>query len=488
MRFLLAAATLLAAAIAGCNARETGPAAPAPPPSGAPIAPAAVRPAAVVYTTTTLGIHAVIAALEDASAPPVELSTAGVDTSFGGALPEHRALLAEHAADGSIAAFFAIGADGAGRAAMGSPAAGRYKSVARVEASGDVVVIEAARAGAPSSDVVALRPGAAPALLAEGATLTLVAAGRVAFVTGGDLRSVALDGSGSIALGGGDGHDSVAEARGDRILLTVHAGVSGDVRLVGIDGSGAALAGDPAADEVAFGVARSERIVFVRKGKGGAVVVSTALDGKGEAVLTTPDLDAKPHAISDDGDVVFASAAGALFAMSAKGGATRSLDPAAGTALKVSSIARGRVFYAGSGPHWPALRSAALDGSGVTVLCDHKPWVPFFNGLSSAASDERVVFYRGLSGQLEGGRVYSVKLDGTDLRPVGETIDEGLGKAPSSALTDQDFEAITPSGRVIFEAEFEGSNESRLLSATAVEVSARTLTGLRAAKFAGLVP
>src|SRR5439155_1059563 len=80
-------------------------------------------------------------------------------------------------------------------------------------------------------------------------------------------------------------------------------------------------------------------------------------------------------------------------------------------------------------------------------------------------------FHRALAGQLEGGQVFSVNLDGSDLQALGTDVAGDL--LPPA---DQDFEAITPACRVIFEAEFESLLDTRLLSTTSRSAQSLNIT------------
>lgn len=495
---VLAASSVLLAALMGCDSKGTAPsttpsptAAPKPTQEAAPVADRAapsgvVRvPAMVVFAGREGSTRTVGAVIEDGGKPSVALSAAGVDTTFASAISARRALLVEHAEGGSIAGLVAVRATDGSRADLGRLPAGQYHAVEKTLEVGGAIVVElsrAERAGNAAHDVMVLRPGAEPKLLAATAKLAAAAGERIAIVVKGNLSSVKLDGTGSIALGGGDGHDEVVEARGDRILLTTHAGPGGDVRLARIDG-GAVDLGTPGAEEKAVAITESSRVVYLRKTAGGAVLVSAGLDGTGESVLTAPELDARPFHVAGD-QIFFGGAGGALRAVSATQGAPIVLDPAAGKNVRVGAIGGGRIVYASDTPQWPALRAAALDGSGVTSLVEEPPAIPFFSGLMP---DGRVVYYRALAGQIDGGRMFSVKLDGSDRRPIGTAVTGTDGKPMPAGPLDQDFEVITPSGRVILESEFEASGGSQLLVGAADKAAATILPGASHVRFTALI-
>jgi hypothetical protein len=487
---------LCVSGVAGCNAKGSAPApatTSAPPAIANAVAPkpqakvnlmAAMPPAIVVYTSQVDGKRAVGATPEDSRTPPVALSTAGVDTTFAAVIGGRRALLVEHAADTSIAALVAVRGDGAERSSLGSFPLAQYVAVAQAKDAGDATVVELARTGSEVHDVFALQTSAPPRLLAAASTLVAVAAGRAAVSTGGNLRSMKLDGSATIALGPGDGRDRVADVKGDRVLYTTHGGRGGDVRVIGIDGTNPVAVGKPNVDENAVSLT-AQRILFVRTTADGASIVSTALDGKDEQVLTPPALGAAPIKVTADGQVLFGNAAGALYAVAATGGATRLLDPTAGTNVVISAVQAGMVVYRCDTPHWPALRAVKLDGTGLVSLVEAVPQVPFF---ASLTSDGRVVYYRSLSGQLEGGAIFSVKLDGTDVRPLGTTVAGTDGMPLPSGPVDQDFEGVTPSGRLILESEFSNMNGSQLVVAAGDHDGAQLLPGASQVRFAALIP
>jgi hypothetical protein len=489
MRFRLAssssAAILAALALAGCDARNAGPL-----PAVHEVAPTvltAAPPAVVVFTGSEGAVRTVGAALEDGSQAPVALSAAGVDTTFGGALPGRRALLVEHRADGSISAIVSVGVDGADRVALGALPPGQYADVTQIGAEDDAVVAQLAHVGTGVNDVVVLRGGAAPQVLADGASLSAAAYARVVVVADGNVETMRLDGGDRLLVGGADGGDKLADVQGDRLLVTLHAGAHTIVRVVGLDGGGEVDFAHEGADQTAVAFTAGGRIVYVRRTRAGGVMVSAASGGGGERVLSAPDLDASPITVTRDGQVFFASAQGGLYVAGADGGApARLLDPAAGPDVQVGAVSAGRVVYTSGTTHWPALRSAALDGSGVAPLCEEVPAVPFFGGLTP---DGRVVYYRSLAGQLEGGRVFSVKLDGGESRPVGLAVTAASGEALGEGPTDQDFEAITPSGRVILESEFEETGGgSQLLVGSASADAARFLSGATHVRYKALIP
>jgi hypothetical protein len=306
-----------------------------------------------------------------------------------------------------------------------------------------------------------------------------VADGRAAVLDGatsstaiGRLRSVKLDGTSPVQLGGGDGEDRVAEVRDGTILLTVHAGGLGDVKTVRLDGTAALDYGFVITDEIAFGFA-GERVVFAR---GGAVL---SAGPAGDERLYGPGA---PVAIGPAGQVLIATAGGALVSY-APDGTSSAIDPTGGANARVAKWLDGRVVYTCDGTLSRSLRIARLDGGGATTLVEKERWLPYF----AAVAQGRVAFHRSLIADPEGGAMFSVKLDGTDLAPLGSAVIP-LDGTTHPALSDQDFEAVTPSGRLVLEAESEGVLGAQLIIANADSLSARELTPFGALRFAGLVP
>lgn len=495
MRNLLSTVScmLCAFALANCNEKPTAPTPDPSPklaatPSTRPTDPVQVLSAFVVYTTSTGSTRAVEAVPEDASSPPVELSTASVDSTFAGVLSGRRVLIAQHRSDGSLAELVAVRGDGRHHESFGALAAGQFDAVRRVSPTGNDAVVELARSSSGATDVYLLQSEKPPCLLAESSTIVTMNSTHVAVLTNGNLQSLSFDGGKVTPLGGGDGRDAVADVRGDRIFLTLHAESNGDLRAVNLDGSSAVDFGNPGLDETAFRWTSTGRPVFARKTGSVVALISSAADGTDERVLTPASSSAAPIRILADDKILFVNDAGVMSAVSAiDGSSLRVVDPLAGTNVTVGAERNDVVVYRCETPHWPALRAAKIDGSGVVRLCDKLPAVPFFSGLTV---DGRVVYYRSLAGQLEGGRVLSVNLDGTDERSVGGSAMSSDGMGVPNAPEDQDFESLTPAGRLIIEAEFEGmGGRSQLLVTTGEDREATVLTDTtRYARFAALVP
>jgi hypothetical protein len=496
----LVALVLGVSASAGCKSKDAAPPGPesvatstpaspsvgdSPAPTSTSTAPTA-PPSFVVYTGAAGAIRTVGATIEDGSAPPVTLSSSGVDTTFAGVLPSgRRALLVEHKADKTIDSVVAVRGDGTARSSFGALPAGKYAALKQVRSEGEVVVVEASRAGSEAvTDVLALRAGAPVRVLAADSTLVAADAKRAAVMTAGNLRGITLDGATTTALGGGDGHDRVAEVKDARILLTVHTPTGDDVRTISLDGASPIAFGKPDADETAFAFGGGTRVVFVRKsGAGQASLVSAALTGKDEQVLTAPAADVSPVQVTAAGDVLYRQAAGMLAVSMNGGAAPRVLDPAVGTNIQIGAVQDGLVVYRSDSPNGPALRAVKLDGTGLKVLCEGVPNIPFFAGMTSSG---RVVYYRALSGQQEGGRLFSIKTDGSDLRPIGTGVPGPDGKP--MIVADQDFEARTPAGRLILESEFITNGGSQLVVASHDTDSAKLLAGASHVRFAALIP
>ncbi len=493
MRSTSLALTLTITLAAGCNARESAPApspvaAPTAAPAGA-IAPPAqgatvTAPAAPVWVVYARIVakqpREVAAILEDGTRPMARLSRPGVDSTFAGVLAGHRVLVAAHGPDGAITAIDQVSADGSGRREIAALPKGRYAKVLRAETDGGATVVELARADAPTVvDVVAIGAGAGPVTVGESARLVAVADGRVGFVARGGLQSARMDGGDVRALGGEDGQDRVVEARGARVLMTLHGSGAGDVRLTDLAGAHVDV-GAAGVDDRAVGFAGEGHLILTRTAGGKRQLVAVGIDGKGERALTPADVDASPAAVAPSGDVLFTRADGALAVAPLAGGAMRVIDPAPGADAHVAKIVGDRAFTIGSGPTGGLLRASKLDGSATTELCNQPLWLPFFG---TVTADGRAIFYRALAGRPDGGLLYSVKLDGTDLRPVGSVARDADG-TDLGAPADQDFEAVTPAGRVVLEAELQGTSSHLFVSGGGAD--AHRISDREHARFAAL--
>jgi hypothetical protein len=458
----LGLAALLLVPLACTNGAQT----PAPAPTVAPSAGSThpAVPSTVVYTVGTLGGRSLTAVLEDGSAAPRTISAANADTTFVVTLPGRRVLGVEHADQGqNLARLVIVGLDGSRQALM-TPAG--YQAAGAALPADDGVAVELIRTGtAGGTDLYVVRP-ASQTLLAARSNLVGVAGGRVAYLASGTLRSVRTDGTGDLALG--TGSDVVAQSVGDLVLFSSGA----DARLARLDG----LATVTIAGAKAFALSNAGRILYTRADS----IFSSALDGSDERSLGT----GTPVLATPDGRLL-ALRDGALISIAAAGGDTRVLDPQAGTALQWVKQFGDRLVYTAETADSVGLRTARLDGGGATLLFQQEVTLPIATGVTA---DGRIVFHTVYVGQLEGGRILSVNADGSDLMGVGNDIYDPSGLR-QAAPADQDFEAITPSGRLIVEVEYEGNlYGSQLLQAGATSQTAQSLSELGAVRFSALIP
>jgi hypothetical protein len=421
----------------------------------------------IVYHTGGYTDRGVVAVAEDGSHGAITLSQPGIKTQFVTALPAHRALLAEYNADQSIARLVSIATDATDRRVVAELPPAAYQNAFRVLPAGDALVVALVANGQEGpADIFVIRGGAA-LQVAQGAQLVAADSYRVAYLAGGNLSSVAFDGSTILALGGGDGQDRIAEVGRGRILMTIHGG---DVRLVDLFGRATTIATPET--ETAFGLTPQDRIVFTR----GSAVVSSASDGSDERVVNA---DATPVAIVADGRVVVRTSTGALVADGVV------IDPHVDSARSLQVAGSMAVYVAGDAGS-SEIRSAHMDGSGVVTI-----YVQDLAQLSISAltSDGRVVFTVpnvGDPDQVSGGFLFSARLDGSDVSRIGTHVATATG---ASIPIDQDFEAVTPSGRLVFEVEYKtGGVASQIAVGAAASTSAQQISQAPGARFAGLVP
>jgi hypothetical protein len=343
-----------------------------------------------------------------------------------------------------------------------------YQAAGKALPADEGIVVELIRTGTSGGTDLYVARADAQALLKSQATLVAVGNGRVAYLQGGNLRSIRTDGTDDVALGAGGGEDSVAQVTGNQVLFSSGT----DARLVGLDG----LATVTLPNASAFALTNSGRVIYTRAG----TVFSSALDGSDSRALRA----GTPIVTTLDGRVLILDG-NALMSIAATGGTARLLDPTAGSALRFVRIFGDRIVYTSESLDAVRLRTARLDGGGALTLYQQEVTLPVVTGLSA---DGRVIFHTVYVGQLEGGQVLSVKLDGTDLLRVGmDVFDEsGLRMAPPA---DQDFEAITPSGRLIVEVEYEGGLfGSQLLQTGAGSTQASSISEFGGVRFAALIP
>jgi hypothetical protein len=437
-------------------------------------------PSTILYHTGGYTDRGVMAVAEDGSRAPWMLSTPGTKTQFVAVLPGRRVLLAEYRANQSIARLVAAAIDRAERQVWAELPDGAYQTAFKVMPAGDALAVALIAGGEYGpNDLYALRMGAAPALLARNALLVAADASRAAYLAGtddphatGDLRSIALDGTDMRPLGGQDGNDHVVQVSGGWILATIHGG---DVRLVNLAGAGATIA--TSADEAAFALTAQGRIIFTRD----QALVSAATDGSDERLLAPAAI---PVAVTAGEQVFFTTADHALAVVGALGGQPRIVDPAIGSGARSLQVSGGSAVYVIEYAGTSEIRSARLDGSRVATL-----YVQDLAALGIAAvtRDGRVVFTVPIVGdpdQVGGGYLWSARLDGSELRRIGKDVATGSGTA--SAL-DQDFEAVTPSGRLLIEVEYQPTHSQLALTASDSSSAQQISEGI-GVRFAGLVP
>src|SRR5262249_30165205 len=153
-----------------------------------------------------------------------------------------------------------------------------------------------------------------------------------------------------------------------------------------------------------------------------------------------------------DGRVLLGATDGRLLSLAADASDVRVLDPSAGTSVRFARQFGDLVVYASGSDSGLALRVARMAGGRAQQLFPPEFTIP----VPTAVAGGRVVFHTSYAGQLEGGQVMSVRTDGSELSRLGRDIDGGDGQLHPSAAADQDFEAVTPSGRLIMEMEYEG--------------------------------
>lgn len=395
--------------------------------------------AVAVYLQVDAGVKRLFAVPEDGKTPPVALSPAGARAVFGASLSGRRVLYATLAADASVTSVRRVSTDGSGEALLAEFPAGKYVSLRGAwEAEGRAIVQLTNPDGTPD-----LFASAGNALVRiAGGRYVGAAAGRIVYLANntsavsktGDVRSVKLDGSGDLALGGGDADDTFHGLAGSTVLLTEHATGAAEVHAVSADGSGRKSR------------AGSKGVLFAS----GALVASRsgALERLGRDLSATalnfPEGAATALALRADG-TVFAHVAG-QGVLAADGRSVRTLDAfATNTALAaqlVSFPAGERLVYTANNDEGSYLRVAPLDGSAASTLAEGHYQEVLFSGLHAG----RALFFRTAGAEI-GGRLSTVGLDGQGERPVGDLVTR------TATAADHDFGGLSKAGRLFFEAE-----------------------------------
>jgi hypothetical protein len=461
---------LLLASGGGCSAR------PAPP-----------ALAGIVYNVHDFvtGTRAIVAAREDGAGLPVQLSRPGVDTVFASALPEGRALLVERATDGHLTGFVRVGADGLVRASLGEPATRDYVGVHTARVIEDRILVELARADAGPPDLFVLAEGTPPTLVQAGAALVaqagpglLVLIGAQTAAGRGQLASVPLSGGPARMLGDTAGDDAAVAVAGDRALFAMSTTGVGQARLV------SALDGDT---------------LLARNGSADAKVVALAMDSasgmiyqRGDTIWVTGDAGDRQltrgnfvAATQSDALVVTPTFALAAFPLHGAGPA-RTLDPQVGEAFHLFQVTETHVLYRVEVTGTPELRAAPVTSGPARSLLlreGFEVWAPAVTPDGHVLAQLTPQAESDLPGR--GSELWSVRLAGDDLTRVAHQIDAG---ATEEATADQDFEALTPAGRLILEVEYQGKVAgSQLCAGGPAAASARTVSDLGAVQFAGLL-
>jgi hypothetical protein len=170
-----------------------------------------------------------------------------------------------------------------------------------------------------------------------------------------------------------------------------------------------------------------------------------------------------------------------------RGEQPRVIDPSIESGVSIFQVAGDVAIYTTEESGSSQIRTARLDGSRVAKIytIDLAQLI-----VSAVTPDGRLVFTVpniGDPDQVSGGTLYSARLDGSDPQRIGSGISTADGTVVKPV--DQDFEAITPSGRLVIEAEFRAVGVgSQLVLATSDAAASRLLTQATAVRFAGLIP
>ena len=403
--------------------------------------------AVLVYGQQDNGGIRLHAAGESGQAQPVALTPRGQRAVYCGALPGRWVIWASTDTDFVLTSLHAVNADGTGAVDLGPIASSLYRWPKGAWATADgAVVVQALRLDG-SSDELLIARGGTVVPLAPGAFLA-ASGDRVAYLAHrgsktaavGDVRSIRTDGTGAIALGGGDRHDRFHGAAGGAILLTTQAA---GVRLVALDGT--LLRERPGSTGLLF----QKGMLVAGRGDGFEL-----LDRDLSATPLSLASGAKVLALLDDGRVAAHLAGAGVVAAGARDSTVLDGFPS-GSAFGARQSGD-RLVFTVDGGGGSVLRSAGLDGSGARTIAESHDRAEVV--LAAPLRDGRLLFSR-TGGEEAGSQLSLAAVDGSGPRPLGDDASGTL------RALDQDLGGLTAAGRVVFEAELPGGHGPRLFVA-----------------------
>ena len=414
-----------------------------------------------VFAQSDGGVRRLFAVAEDGQSLPVAISPAGISAQYAGTLSGRRIVYATVAPDGSLLSVRRVLADGSGDELLGLLEPSAYRAARGAwEVAGRAVVQLTRQDG--SAELIATGPSlpgighlaSGRWVGAAGDRAVYLARATSAIKQAGDLRSVRIDGSGDLALGGGDADDLFHGLAGAAVLLTEHASAAAEIHSVGADGSGRVSRAGSLGTLYAGGLLVASRGAQLER-----------LDSKLAPTALGLPVGAAALVLRDDGSVIAHAAGQGLFA--ADGKTVSKLDAFAADRGLAAQVAEGSVFYTANNAQGSFLRSARLDGSSSLTLSSAQGHELLFSGLLPGG---RALFFRTAGSEI-GGRLMTVALDATGERAVGDDATGTLRAA------DHDFGGLSKSGRLFFEAELVEHAPPRLFVLDAQGVRALTSSG-----------
>ena len=393
------------------------------------------HPAIIVYQSLESGLSRLYATPETPGSNGAALTPSGVRAAFCGAVGGSAVVYALVGDDASVNGLHLVNLDGSGETALASLSAGTWTSPSGAWRTADgSIVVQLSRVDGKGPELLAIKDGAVTSL-ALGRFLAL-SGNRIAYLANasgaanvGDIRSVAADANGNLAIGGGDGDDDFHGVVSEKLIFTAHhAGAAPELRIAAADGAGVlARAGSKGLllsgnTVVAARADRFEKVgldLFVKPVSllSGAQVLALLPDGRVAGFV-------KGAGVMADGQV---------------------LDNFSADTVVAAHAFSDRLVYTANNFTGSYLRSARLDAGGAVTLSEGHGQELLFE---SELPGDRVLFYRTKATE-PGGWLSTVSLGGGGERVVGDDL-TGTRKA-----ADQDFGGVTRAGRLIFEAELE---------------------------------